>query len=57
MDGADGSTEIAAASASAALKGMETVQAFLFQHENANEHLKFTNILEKRRLVQCKNQV
>jgi hypothetical protein len=47
LDDADDSTEIAAISASAALKGLETVQAFLIQQENTNEHLKFTNILER----------
>ena len=47
MDGADDSTEIAAVGASAALKGLETVQAFLIQHENTNGHLKLTNILKR----------
>ena len=47
MDDVDDSTEIAVISATAALKGLETVQAFLIQQENTNEHLKFTNILEK----------
>ena len=40
LDDADGGTKIAVVSASA-------VQAFLIQHENTNEHLKFTIILER----------
>ena len=52
------STEVAIISASAASKALETVQTFLIQQENANEYLRYANILEKkRRLIQCDNQV
>ena len=43
----DDSTEIAVISASTALQGLETVQAFLLQQENASEYVKMTNILER----------
>ena len=29
------------------LQSLETVQAFLLQQENASEHIKMTNILER----------
>ena len=41
----DDSTEIAVISGSTALQGLETVQAFLLQQENASEYAKMTNIL------------
>ena len=41
------STEVAIISASAASKALETVQTFLIQQENANEYLRYADILEK----------
>ena len=42
LEDVDDSTEIAVISASTALQGLETVQAFLLQQENASEYVKMT---------------
>ena len=55
LENADDSTEITVISASTALKSLETVQAFLLQHENTKDQLKCANILEKKTLVQQSN--
>ena len=47
LEDVDDSTEIAAISASMALQDLETVHAFLLQQENASEHIKMANILER----------
>ena len=50
----DDSTEIAVISASTALQGLETVQAFLLQQES--EYVKMTTILERKKLMLCDKQ-